>query len=229
MKMRRNIKIINFFLVLFFLEVLSAELPENFVYIKDVIPNAQLEMRYNSHNNFIGRRINGYLKPKAILTEEAAQALKEVAAGLKQYGFGIKIFDAYRPQRAVDNFVKWAKDLDDTTMKSKYYPDVAKKDLFKKGYIAARSSHSRGSTVDLTIVSLQEDTVKELDMGSGFDYFSKTSWPISKEVTAEQRAHRLLLRLIMIKHGFVPYSREWWHFTYGKEPYPETYFDFPVE
>ncbi len=186
-------------------------------------------MRYCGKDNFLGKKVDGYNQPKAILSQEAARALKKVAGELEKFGFGIKIFDAYRPQRAVDNFVEWAKNLDDTTMKYKYYPDVEKKNLFEEGYIAGQSSHSRGSTVDLTIMIMEGDSNYELDMGSGFDYFSRKSWPTSRKVTPQQRANRLLLQQIMTKYGFVPYSREWWHFTYENEPYPNTYFDFPVE
>lgn len=217
-----------FIAILFFVffSLLAAELPEGFVYLNEIIPEAQLEMRYHGKDNFLGKKVDGYNQARAILTEEAAQALKKVADELHKFGFSIKIFDAYRPQQAVNHFVKWAKNLEDTTMKYKYYPDVAKKDLFDEGYIADRSSHSRGSTVDLTIMV---DKNNELDMGSGFDYFSKKSWPTSRQVTPQQRANRLLLQQTMTKYGFVPYSREWWHFTFEDEPYPNTYFDFPVE
>ncbi|HMA63397.1 MAG TPA: M15 family metallopeptidase [bacterium] len=225
---RKKVFTFIIFILLLFVH-LSAELPEGFVYLNEIIPEAQLEMRYCGKDNFLGKKVDGYNQPKAILSQEAARALKKVAGELEKFGFGIKIFDAYRPQRAVDNFVEWAKNLDDTTMKYKYYPDVEKKNLFEEGYIAGQSSHSRGSTVDLTIMIMEGDSNYELDMGSGFDYFSRKSWPTSRKVTPQQRANRLLLQQIMTKYGFVPYSREWWHFTYENEPYPNTYFDFPVE
>jgi len=165
-----------------------------------------------------------------IATAEAAEALRQVRDDLRPFGFGLKVFDAYRPRRAVQHFVRWARDLSDTRMKQAYYPQVAKKDLFRLGYIAGRSSHSRGSTVDLTIVILKDGHVgPELNMGTGFDLFSTASWPDSMAVTAVQRAHRLLLRTLMARHGFVPYDKEWWHFTLAQEPFPETYFDFPVQ
>jgi len=218
-----------FSIIILLTTLIWADLPDGFVYVKDSIPEVIIDMLYCTNDNFLGTNVDGYNEAKPILTEEAAAALKKVENELSAYGFGIKIFDAYRPQRAVNHFVKWAKDLDDTTMKYKYYPDVDKKDLFKEGYIADRSSHSRGSTVDLTIMCFEEDTTYELDMGSGFDYFGPKSWTKSRAVSSQQRANRLLLKEIMIKYGFRPYSREWWHFTFDNEPYPETYFNFPVE
>jgi len=207
----------------------GADLPDGFVYVENVIPNVKVELRYYSTHNFVGDRIDGYLAPKCILTKEAAEALKGVQEDLSRFGLGLKIYDAYRPQRAVDHFVRWAKDRNDTRMKKEFYPNVDKKDLFREDYIAEKSGHSRGSTVDLTIVSL--DAKKQdgqLDMGSGFDYFGPRSWPESPEIGAIQRAHRMLLQMVMEKHGFKPYPREWWHFTLEREPYPETYFNFPV-
>jgi len=209
--------------------VRSIELPQGFVYLDEAIPSVQLDIRYFSTNNFIGEPISGYLQPKAILTREAALALANVQNDLAGFGLGLKVFDAYRPQRAVDHFIRWAKDLPDVRMKKTYYPNVDKSNLFKEGYIAARSGHSRGSTVDLTIISLNASAKEEIDMGGHFDFFGPVSWPDSLLPTADQRAHRLLLRLLMEKHGFVPYPQEWWHFTLKNEPYPETYFDFPIQ
>ena len=199
------------------------------MYLDTVAPSILQEMRYPTPDNFMGRPVDGYEAPRAILTRQAAEALKQVQQDLATFHLGLKVFDAYRPQRAVDNFVRWAGDLEDTTMKWKYYPDVAKKDLFRKGYIASRSSHSRGSTVDLTIVSVEEKTFgQELDMGSGFDFFGAVSWPDSPRPTPSQRAHRAVLQRVMQRHGFVPYAKEWWHFTLDGEPFPDTYYDFPV-
>jgi len=208
----------------------GAGLPEGFVYVDQLIPEAKLEIRYATPHNFIGRPIDGYEKPRAILTRQAAEALAKVQEALKPFGLGLKVFDAYRPQRAVDHFVRWAKDLDDTSMKQEFYPTVEKRHLFRDGYIAARSSHSRGSTVDLSLAPLDGPTPgAELDMGSPFDYFGRSSWPDSAAVYPAQRAHRLLLRTLMAKHGFKPYAQEWWHFTLEREPFPETYFEFPVQ
>ena len=205
----------------------SPPLPDGFVYLEDIISSIKLEIRYFSDNNFTGRPVDGYLKPRAILTREAAAALKGVQDELLPFRLGLKVFDSYRPQRAVDNFVRWAADLNDTKAKTRYYPEVAKQDLFKEGYIAAKSSHSRGSTVDLTVIELSSGA--ELDMGGSFDFFGPISWPDSTLVPPSRLAHRLLLRTLMMKHGFNPYAQEWWHFTLANEPYPETYFDFPVE
>lgn len=202
-------------------------LPEGFVYAKDIIKNLRSDLRYYSSNNFIGEPVNGYMKPKCILTKEAAEALKKVQDEFERLGFGLMVFDAYRPQTAVDQFVRWAKDSTDTKMKEKFYPNVNKKDLFEEGYIAEKSGHSRGSTVDLTIVSLRTGHI--LDLGSPYDLFDKRSWVDYKNITKNQHAIRLMLQRRMGKYGFKPYDKEWWHFTLENEPYPDTYFDFPVE
>lgn len=207
----------------------AVSVPPGFVDIEDVIPGVEVELRYFGDDNFVGQRIEGYESGRCYITAEAAEALKEVQQELRAFGLGLKIFDAYRPQRAVDHFVRWASDLADTKMKEKYYPDVAKKDLFKDGYIAAKSGHSRGSTVDLTIVSLDAGNTEELDMGTGWDFFGPKSWPGSQVVSAEQRAHRMLLQQLMTKHGFKPLAEEWWHFTLIEEPFPDNYFDFVIE
>lgn len=207
----------------------AAELPAGFVYVQDVVPGIEVELRYAADRNFLGQRVDGYVQARCILTSGAAEALGKVQADLRSFGLGLKIFDAYRPQRAVNHFMRWAQDLEDTRTKAEYYPRVAKKDLFKEGYIAEKSGHSRGSTVDLTIVSSDaQGRSSDLDMGTGFDFFGPESWPDSMLVSAAQRAHRMLLSLVMQKHGFAPYAKEWWHFTLKKEPFPQTYFDFPV-
>jgi len=205
----------------------SGSLPEGFVYVKNEIPNLRSDLRYYSTNNFIGKPIDGYLKPKCILTKEATAALKNVQKDFERLGFGLMIFDAYRPQRAVNQFVKWAKDSTDTKMKDQYYPNIDKKDLFKKEYIATKSGHSRGSTVDLTIVSLKTGHI--LDLGSDFDLFDEKSSVNYKNITKNQHSIRLMLRRRMAKYGFKSYEKEWWHFTLKKEPYPDTYFDFSIE
>lgn len=206
------------------------KLPPGFVYVETIIPDINVELRYYTDHNFVGKRVEGYLKPRCILTRKAAESLLKVQEELKPFGLGLKVFDAYRPQQAVDHFVRWAANLKDTRTKAEFYPDVDKANLFRDGYIAAKSSHSRGSTVDLTIVSLQAGTKgKELDMGSGFDFFSPASWPYFPGLSPDQRANRLLLHTLMKKHGFEPYPEEWWHFTLKKEPFPKTYFNFPIE
>ena len=202
-------------------------MPDGFVYVKDLIPNLRTDLRYYSSNNFVGEPIDGYERPKCILTREAAVALKKVQEEFEKLGFGLLIFDAYRPQRAVNHFIRWSKDSTDIKMKEEFYPNIDKKDLFKEGYIAEKSGHSRGSTVDLTIVSLKTGHI--LDLGGPYDFFDKKSWTEYTNITKNQRAIRLMLKRRMEKHGFVSYEKEWWHFTLKNEPYPDTYFDFPVE
>lgn len=204
-----------------------AQMPPGFVYLDEAIPSIQLELRYATEDNFVGRRIDGYVRPRAILSAEAAHALRNVQHELAGFGLGLKVFDAYRPQRAVDDFLRWAADAEDTKKKAEYYPDVDKPELFKQGYLAERSGHSRGSTVDLTVIAL--DSKQELDMGGRYDYFGPASWPTSTVPAASQRANRMLLQTLMLKHGFTPYPQEWWHFTLKDEPYPDRYFDFVVE
>ncbi len=214
-------------LVLLSLSSEAKDLPKGFVYLRDYVPDAVLELRYLSNDNFVGEPIDGYLDNVSVLTEEAALALQKVQADLKVFGLGLKVFDTYRPQSAVDHFVRWANDLDDIRMKARYYPEVQKENLFSEGYIAGRSGHSRGSTVDVTIIDLI--TKEELDMGSGFDFFSPLSWPTNPDMTTQQRANRMLLQTLMVGHGFLPYDKEWWHFTLKDEPFPDQYFDFPVQ
>jgi D-alanyl-D-alanine dipeptidase len=203
------------------------KMPAEFVDAESVVPGLVLDMRYAGSHNFIGRPIDGYEAPVCILTREAAAALAEVQAELKDYGLGLKIFDCYRPTRAVAHFVRWADDDTDTEMKAEFYPEFDKPELFVEGYIADRSGHSRGSTVDLTLVSLPDEA--ELPMGTAFDFFSTRSWPADADQPAAVRANRLLLSTIMQRHGFKPYDREWWHFRLAEEPFPDTYFDFPVK
>lgn len=189
-------------------------------------PGVQTDVRYFTTDNFVGEAINGYEASLIYLTREAREALQGVILDAKVFGLGIKVFDAYRPQQAVDHFVAWAEDLADTRMKGRYYPNVEKANLFRDGYIAARSGHSRGSTLDLTLFDLASG--RELDMGTPWDFFDLTSWGESDAVSVQQRANRALLRALMSKHGFMPLSEEWWHFTLENEPYPDTYFNFLV-
>ncbi|MDT0676616.1 M15 family metallopeptidase [Autumnicola musiva] len=204
-----------------------AVLPENFVYVEKAVPGIMQEIRYAGKHNFTGRTVQSYNAPVAILTKAAAKALCKVQEELLNEGYCLKIFDAYRPQSAVNNFVEWAKNEEDTVAKNVYYPEVKKSKLFQKGYIASRSGHSRGSTVDLTIVDA--DTGEELDMGSPYDFFGSISHHNSNKPSKKQQANRELLKNVMNKYGFRPYSEEWWHYTLRNEPYPDTYFDFPVE
>ena len=205
----------------------AAELDSSrFVLLSDYVPGIVQEIRYYSTYNFVGDRIDGYEQPCAILTRDAARALKEAANRANVMGYRLKIFDAYRPARAVRHFVLWGIEDLDQRMKPYFYPELEKQELFQKGYVASRSSHSRGSTVDLTLLDMK--TGKELDMGSPFDYFSELSHPDCRAVTAAQFENRMLLQKLMVDGGFAPIDCEWWHFTLENEPFPETYFDFPV-
>ncbi len=228
----------------------AGSLPDGFVYIKDVIPDIVLDIRYFGEFNFLGTAVDGYHAPVGIISGVAADALAEVQAELNQFGLSLKIYDAYRPQQAVDHFVRWAVDFGDTLTKREFYPTLEKPVLLEEVYIATRSSHTRGSAVDLTIVPLpipeqkkfeienQCDCTKgnryrlldnSIDMGSGFDCFHEMSHTARPQLTETQRKNRLLLKSIMEKHGFRNYSKEWWHFNFIAEPFPETYFNFPVE
>lgn len=201
---------------------------EDFIDLKEIMPNLRSDLRYYGANNFVGHPIEGYVNPKCMLTKEAAYALKKVQDELERLGFGLLVYDAYRPQRATDHFVRWAKDENDNVMKLQYYPNINKKDLFAKGYISLKSGHSRGSTVDVTIVSLK--TKQILNMGSPYDLFDEVS-SVDHTATISKNQHslRLLLKRRMEKHGWQSYPKEWWHFTLKNEPYPNTYFDFPLE
>ena len=198
----------------------------DFVLVSDYVPAVIQEIRYHSTYNFVGDRVDGYEQPCAILTKEAARALKEISNKLNVMGYRIKVFDAYRPATAVRHFTLWGVDDLDLRMKPFFYPDLEKQELVRKGYIASKSSHSRGSTIDLTLLDMK--TGKEVDMGSPFDYFSEVSHPDYKGVAKEQYENRMFLQDIMVRGGFEPYDCEWWHFTLRDEPFPDTYFDFPV-
>ena len=202
------------------------KMPKGFVVLSDVVPDIIQEIRYHSTYNFVGTRVDGYEEPVALITRQAAEALKAVNRELMAQGYRIKVYDTYRPQRAVSHFVRWAKAISDTLTKQSFYPEVDKRLLFKLGFIASKSGHSRGSTIDLTLVHAQSG--KEVDMGGVFDYFGQLSHPSYQQITKEQKANRMLLRRVMMKHGFAPLSTEWWHFTLKEEPYPDTYFEFKV-
>lgn len=197
-----------------------------FVVLADHVPQIIQEIRYHSTYNFIGDRIDGYEEPVALLTKEAARALHLASTELLVQGYRLKIFDAYRPTTAVRHFMFWGLEDTDIRMKPYFYPDLDKEELFEKGYIAKQSSHSRGSTVDLTLLDMK--TGKEVDMGSPFDFFGEISHPDYKEITKEQFENRMFLRNVMLRAGFLPMDCEWWHFTLADEPYPDTYFQFPV-
>lgn len=205
----------------------NQNLPNGFVYLTNVDATIKSELRYITNNNFIGKPIDGYINNTIIVSSPAAASLKKVQQKLLKFGLSLKIFDAYRPQQSVDHFVRWAKVLNDTLMKRQYYPKVPKSELFKLGYIASKSGHTRGSTVDLTIIDIKSG--KELDMGSPYDFFGTQSHPKYSKITKKQRANRLLLRNLMLTNNFKPYENEWWHFTLKNEPFPKKYFNFSIK
>ena len=207
---------------------MSQKLPmdsSDFVVLADFVPSIVQEIRYYSTYNFVGERIDGYEEPVALITKEAARALKNISNEMNVQGYRLKIYDAYRPVSAVNQFKLWGIEDQDIRMKEYFYPELEKQDLFKKGYIAAKSSHSRGSTVDLTLLEMK--TGKEIDMGSPFDLFSEKSHPDYRGITEEQFENRMKLQKAMLRGGFLPIDCEWWHFTLKDEPFPDTYFEFP--
>jgi D-alanyl-D-alanine dipeptidase len=208
----------------------NEERPAAFVDAATIVPGLLADMRYAGSHNFTGRPVDGYEAPRCLMTREAATALAGAARDLAGQGLVFKVFDCYRPTRAVANFMRWARAINDTLGKAEFYPEVDKRTLFRDGYIASRSGHSRGSTVDLTIARAGGgDAAGELDMGTPFDFFSPKSWTADPTVSAAQHQNRMLLANAMRRHGFHGYDKEWWHFTLRNEPYPETYFDFPVK
>ncbi len=200
--------------------------PAGFVDAAAVIEGLVVDMRYFGDNNFVGTRIDGYERPRCLLTRPAANALAAIQRDLAARGLGLKTFDCYRPVRAVAHFIRWAQRIDDVKRKAEFYPDIDKRDLFRLGYIAARSGHSRGSTVDLTLVRRADQA--ELDMGTPYDFSGPQSWLSDKRVSEEARNNRALLVAAMTRGGFRPYHKEWWHYTLAHEPFPDTYFNFPV-
>ncbi|MHB8770579.1 MAG: M15 family metallopeptidase [Syntrophales bacterium] len=225
--------------------------PERIVDLQEAIPDILLDIRYHGPHNFVGVPVDGYRAAKCLITREAAEALGKVQAELREFSLALKIYDCYRPQRAVNHFVRWAEAIGDRKTQKEFYPTVDKRHLFRDGYIAKKSGHSRASTVDLTIVPLpapaqeryrpgqplkacflpasQRFRDNSLDMGTGFDCFHELSHPGNPRVGLTQRKNRLLLKTLMDKYGFANYDKEWWHFTLRNEPYPDTFFDFPVE
>jgi zinc D-Ala-D-Ala dipeptidase len=206
-----------------------AQMPTGFVDAASVVDGLVVDMRYFGEDNFVGARIDGYEGARCLLARPAAAALARVQRDLASQGFGLKVFDCYRPTRAVMHFARWARDIKDIKRKADFYPDVDKRDLFRLGYISNRSGHSRGSTVDLTLVRSGAMGAVEVDMGTRFDFFGVQSWPSSRAVSAEAQANRKILASAMRRGGFIPYDREWWHFTLRGEAHPGTYFNFVVK
>ncbi len=204
----------------------ASRLPDGFVYADEIVPDLFVDLKYCTSDNFLGEPVDGYHAPRVIATAPAAAALRAVQEELMLFGLGLHVFDAYRPQQAVNHFIRWGRDDTDTSTRERFYPGRHKQQLFDEGYISRRSSHTRGSTFDLTVATIADDT--PLDMGTEFDFFGPASWPQWPDATRAQKANRLLLRGIMGKHGFEPHDYEWWHFTLSDEPFPDTYFDFPV-
>ena len=198
-----------------------------FVVLTDIVPEIEVELRYYTNYNFIGDRIRGYEEPVALVTKETAYALKKVNSELAPLGYTLKVYDAYRPQKAVDHFVEWARDLNDVRMKNYFYPEEKKENLFSNGFIATRSGHSRGSTVDVTLYDVRNEC--DVDMGGTFDYFGYRSYPDYPYLTEQQKNNRNLLRSVMLKNGFRGIDTEWWHYTLNNEPYPTTYFNFDIK
>jgi zinc D-Ala-D-Ala dipeptidase len=243
-------KITLIFFLILSIQLFPQDIPEGFVEIREVIPDVILDLRYLTNHNFLGVPVEGYKGQKCYITRVAADSLAKVQSELRKFSLSLKIYDAYRPQRAVDHFVKWAKDLSDTLTKKEFYPSVDKSRLFIDGFIAEKSGHSRGSTVDLTIVPIPispqpqfavenqcecfESTEKRfkdnsIDMGTGFDCFHSLSHTENKSLTTQQRVNRLFLKSLMDKYGFKNLAEEWWHFTLRNEPFPKTYFDFEIK
>lgn len=224
--------------------------PEEFVALRDVAPSVLQEIRYRTRHNFVGDRVRGYRQGMCIVTRDTAEALRTAQRAFLEKGYSLKVYDCYRPQRAVDHFVEWAKDLDDERMKDEFYPRVEKDRLFEDGYIAEKSGHSRGSTVDLTLVRLPAQPTRpyrpgeplvscfapkdvrfpdnSVDMGTGYDCFDTLSHTLDPRITGEQRTNRMLLKNTLEEAGFKNLPEEWWHYTLKEETFPDTYFDFPV-
>ncbi|MCH9755745.1 MAG: M15 family metallopeptidase [Gammaproteobacteria bacterium] len=236
--------------LLFFCSMTSYALPKGFVYLQDVAPDIVQEMRYATYHNFVGRPIKGYEQGQCILTKAAARQLARVQQVLEQAGYGLKVYDCYRPQMAVEDFIAWSQKPNQKAMKAEFYPKIDKKDFFKRGYVAEYSGHSRGSTVDLTVIQLppkKQDSYHEgqvlsacyapfgvrfrdnsIDMGTGFDCIDTRSHVMSPHISKTAHQNRMMLKAVMKKHGFRSYWKEWWHFTLRNEPYPAQYFNFPV-
>lgn len=201
-------------------------LPDGFVYISEFINNIDEAILYATDDNFLGSIVNGYLAPKAILSRQATTALVGVQHAANTQSLSLKIFDAYRPQQAVKHFLRWIGEEESPTLKQRFHPEFSKAQLFEEGYLASQSAHSRGSTIDLTLIS--QETGKEVDMGTEFDFFGEASWTSYQKLSSKQKANRHYLQEIMSASGFQPFELEWWHFTLVNEPFPDTFFDFLV-
>jgi len=229
----------------------SESLPSGFVYLHDIIPDIQVSLRYASEENFMGCVVNGYFSNVSIITKAAALGLQQAQKLAKENGYELVIYDSYRPQKSVDHFIKWSDDPNDPqTKKDHYYPRTNKADAFNLGYIARKSGHTRGSTIDLTIIPIGKRVLNPLvaikrtlndnstilflddgtvDMGSSFDLFDEASYTNSTLINENHQQMRMLFKNIMEKVGFINYQKEWWHYTLKNEPFPDTYFDFDIK
>ena len=251
MKLQSAIGVLLYTFTAVLTQARAEPLPQGFVYLRQVDPSIVQELRYAGYHNFIGRPVKGYeAATGCILTREAAQALQQVQTELRKSAMSLKVYDCYRPQRAVNDFIAWSQDPSDQKMKAEFYPRVNKADVFKLGYVAAKSGHSRGSTMDLTIVPYPvppQETYhpgqklvacylpyylrfhdNSLNFGSGYDCLDEVAHVDYQDLRYVEHYNRQLLNRVMVKYGFKPYPEEWWHFTLANEPYPQTYFDFPV-
>jgi D-alanyl-D-alanine dipeptidase len=226
-RIKKYLSIVLMILICFACSKIADDGKSNFVQIHEIIQGVDNDIRYFSEDNFVGAKVDGYMSPIAFITKEAGIALIKVQEELKKDGLGLKVFDAYRPQKGVDHFVRWGSVPEDTITKAKYYPNINKSKVFELGYVAKKSGHSRGSTIDLTIINLESKV--ELDMGSPWDFFGEISHHNSPLVNDINTANRNKLRTVMLKHGFKEYANEWWHYTLKNEPFPDTYFDFDVK
>lgn len=209
------------------LESRQDAMPRNFVDIGNYIPDAIIDARYASSNNFTGKPVDGYFANKCLLTKDTALALRRVQEALTESKMILKIYDCYRPQRAVDQFIAWTEDLSDLNTKAEYYPRIGK-DTLLGPYIASQSGHSKGNTIDLSIVAFDQGSHYELDMGSSYDLFDPISHTKTNLITLQQQKNRLLLKEIMEQFNFMNYELEWWHFSFQSlTPYP--FLNFPIQ
>ncbi|CAF2145660.1 unnamed protein product [Rotaria magnacalcarata] len=230
---------------------LFSTIPTGFVYVPDIIPDIQISLRYASNENFMGHIVNGYLSNVSIITRAAAIGLKQAQLLAKDNGYELVIYDGYRPQKSVNQFMNWTQNLNDSQIKKNfYYPRINKEDAFKLGYIAEKSGHTRGSTIDLTLILFGKHVQNPLkpiernltdnftilylddgtiDMGSSFDLFDEASHTNSTLVNRTYQENRIILKNIMEQAGFTNYDKEWWHYTLNNEPFPNTYFDFDID
>ena len=199
---------------------------DGFVFVDELVPGIRWDAKYATWDNFTGKPVDGYLANRIVGTRALCAALARAREEAASLGFGLLLWDAYRPQRAVDCFVRWSKQPEDGRTKLRHYPNIDRAEMFERGYVAAKSGHSRGSTVDLTLYYLA--TGELAPMGGNHDLMDPISHHEAEGITPDETKNRRYLCSIMEACGFEPYDREWWHYTLRAEPYPGTYFDFPI-